>query len=275
MMSELEQGPEHCTMGLLDHLRELRIRLLHCIVAISLGAVAAYYFSGQVFELLCAPFFLGFSNSSLIGTAPAEAWILKVKVALFAGTLLVSPYLFYQIWLFIKPGLYRSEQVLVFPFVLVSSALFLGGAAFCYYAVLPLTFSFFYQEFISIGVTPTIKIGDHISMTLITLIGFGAVFVLPLITFVLARAGMITHRSLLLWYRQAIVIIFIIAAVITPPDVLTQLLMAGPLLLLYAISIVVAKLAQPATDDNRAPVANSATNPAEGESTGASPQVRL
>lgn len=242
-MTVESSDPENFTMGVMDHLRELRKRLLYSLVAVTVGALAAYCYSTQVFEILCAPFFAGFGNSALIGTSPAEAWLLKVKVAVFCGTLLVSPFLFYQLWAFVRPGLYQHERGLVVPFVLFSSALFIGGAAFCYYAVLPITFSFFYGEFQSINVTPTIKIGEHLSMTLITLLGFGAVFEMPLITFLLARAGVIDHLFLLQWYRHAIVIIFIVAAVVTPPDVLTQLLMAGPLLLLYGISIVIARFA--------------------------------
>lgn len=244
-MSSTAAEPEAFTMGILDHLRELRRRILFCVVAITLGAIVSYYFSGPVFEILTAPFFQGFSNSTLIGTSPAEAWILKVKVAIFCGALGTSPFLFYQLWLFISPGLYRSERRWVLPFVATSSALFIGGAAFCYYAVLPLTFAFFFEEFRSINITPTIKIGDHLSMTIVTLLGFGAVFEMPLATFILARAGMIDHITLLKWYRQAVVIIFIVAAIITPPDVLTQLLMAGPLLVLYGISILIARLATP------------------------------
>jgi sec-independent protein translocase protein TatC len=232
-------------MGLLDHLRELRKRLLYSAIAITLGAIGAYFYSGPVFEFLCAPFFTGFSNSALIGTSPAEAWVLKVKVAIFCGALATSPFLFYQLWQFIAPGLYDNERRWVIPFVLVSSILFIGGASFCYYAVLPLTFNFFYQEFLSINVTPTIKIGDHLSMTLMTLFGFGAVFELPVATFVLARAGIIDHDFLTRWYRQAVVIIFVVAAIVTPPDVLTQLLLAGPLLILYGVSIGIAKLATP------------------------------
>jgi sec-independent protein translocase protein TatC len=242
-MSETEHNPEQHTMGLMEHLGELRKRLFFCLIAIAVGGVVSYYYSQIVFEMLCAPFFKGFDNSSLIGTSPAEAWILKVKVALFCGALITSPFLFYQFWLFVAPGLYQSERRLVVPFVLVSSALFIGGAAFCYYTVLPLTFAFFFEEFKSIGVTPTIKIGEHLSMTNTTLIAFGAVFELPLATFIMARAGAIDHTFLLQWYRQAVVIIFIIAAVITPPDALTQLLMAGPLLVLYGLSIFIAKIA--------------------------------
>jgi sec-independent protein translocase protein TatC len=245
-------------MGLLEHLRELRKRLVYSCIAITIGALCAYYYSGYVFEILCAPFFQGFGNSALIGTSPAEAWILKVKVAVFCGILAMSPVLFYQLWAFIAPGLYESERKLAIPFVLVSSALFLGGAAFCYYMVLPLTFAFFHGEFLSINVTPTIRIGDHVAMTLVTLIGFGAVFELPLVTCILTRAGIIDHNFLVRWYRQAVVIIFIVAAVITPPDVLTQLLMAGPLLLLYGVSILVARWAAPqGAHDSEAPAATA------------------
>ncbi len=233
-------------MGLLEHLRELRKRLLYSALAITLGAIGSYCYSGPIFDYLCAPFFAGFENSSLIGTSPAEAWILKVKVAVFCGALITSPFLFFQLWQFVAPGLYEKERRLVVPFVVVSSALFIGGAAFCYYAVLPLTFNFFYQEFLSIKVTPTIRIGDHLSMTIMTLLGFGLVFELPVVTFLLARAGIIDHAFLTRWYRQAILIIFVVAAIVTPPDVLTQLLLAGPMLLLYAISIGIAKIAAPA-----------------------------
>jgi sec-independent protein translocase protein TatC len=258
-MSSKPLDPEANKMGVLEHLRELRKRLLYSIAAIALGAIAAYYYSTPVFEVLSGPFFQGFANSTLIGTSPAEAWLLKVKVAIFCGALLTSPFLFYQLWLFVSPGLYQSERRWVIPFVIVSSALFIGGAIFCYYAVLPLTFAFFYNEFRSINVTPTIKIGDHLSMTIVTLLGFGAVFEMPLATFILARAEILDHTTLIKWFRQAVVIIFVVAAVLTPPDVLTQLLMAGPLLLLYGLSIGVARLARPrqAALDAAAPLENS------------------
>ena len=200
-MTHVEDPLEH-TMGLMDHLRELRKRLIYSFIAITIGAIASYVYAGELFNILCAPYFVAFPNSPLIGTAPTEAWVLKLKVSVFAGALLTSPFLFYQLWLFVAPGLYAHERKLVIPFIVFSTLLFVGGSVFCYQMVLPLTFSFFHQEFKSIGVTPTIRVGDHISMTITALAGFGAVFELPLLTFFLARAGVIDHRTLIDWFKH-------------------------------------------------------------------------
>jgi sec-independent protein translocase protein TatC len=242
----VQDDPHAHSMGVMEHLRELRKRLVYSLIAVSIGAIGAYYYSGEVFALLSAPYKLGFGSAPLIGTSPAEAWLLKVKVAFFSGALITSPILFYQLWAFVAPGLYQRERRLVVPFVIASSILFLGGATFCYRTVLPLTLSFFRSEFLSIGVAPTIKIGEHISMTIVTMLGCGLVFELPLLTFILARGGVIDHRFLLRWYRQAILSIFIVSAIITPPDVFSQIILAVPLLILYLISIGIAWIASPA-----------------------------
>jgi len=236
---------QECTMGVMEHLRELRKRLLYSCIAITLGAVASYWYSTELFTLLCAPYFQAFGDSPLIGTGPAEAWLLKIKVAMFAGCVVTSPIIFYQLWLFVAPGLYSSERRLIIPFVIASTVLFTLGATFCYAQILPLTLRFFYNEFRSVGITPTIKISDHLSITITTVLGFGAVFEMPLLSFFLTRAGIIDHRFLVRWFRHAVVVIFVIAAALTPPDVLTQLLMAGPLLILYAISIAIAYVSHP------------------------------
>jgi len=243
------RDPAEFKMGLFEHLRELRKRLFYCAIFIAIGAVVAYCYSSDVFNALCAPYSKAFNNSPLIGTGPAEAWVLKIKVALFCGATLTSPALFYQLWRFVAPGLYASERKFVLPFVALSTILFSGGAMFCYHQILPLTLSFFYAEFQSIGITPTIKVGDHLSLMITTMLSFGAVFELPLLTFFLARAGVLDHRSMIRWSRHAVVAIFIISAALTPPDVLTQLLMAGPLLLLYGLSIGVAFLARQKSSD--------------------------
>lgn len=229
-------------MGVMEHLRELRKRLIISAFVVTVGAIASYCYATEIFSLLCAPYFAAFPNSPLIGTSPTEAWMLKLKVSVCAGALITSPVLFYQLWLFVAPGLYSHERKLVLPFIFFSTLLFVGGATFCYTTVLPLTFSFFHDEFHSIGVTPTIRIGEQVSMTITGLLGFGVVFELPLLTFFLSRAGIIDHKFLLEWARHAIIGIFVVAAVLTPPDVLTQFLMAGPLLLLYGVSIIIAYL---------------------------------
>lgn len=242
-MSPSAPNPEQFRMGLMEHLRELRKRLFICALFVLVGACASYSYAGAIFELLCRPFFQAFPDSPLIGTAPAEAWFLKLKVSIFSGILLTAPALFYQLWRFTAPGLYSSEKRYVLPFVLLSTLLFGCGAYFCYSMVLPLSLSFFFEEFKSIGVTPTIRLSDHLSMAVTTIVGFGAVFELPLLVLFLARAGAITHRTLIRYFRHAVVLIFVVAAVLTPPDVVSQCLMAGPLLLLYGISIGVALLA--------------------------------
>jgi len=244
-MKPLSDDPHAHTMGVMEHLRELRKRIFYALIAITIGAIGSYCFSSEVFAALSAPYTASFGNAPLVGTSPAEAWLLKVKVAVFCGILVMSPILFYQTWAFVAPGLYQQERRWVIPFVVISSLLFIGGAAFSYYSVLPLALSFFRDEFASINVTPTIKIGEHVSMTITLLLGVGAIFEMPLVTFICARAGLIDHHCLLRWYRQAIVGIFIVSAVITPPDVLSQLLLAVPLLLLYGVSIVIARLAAP------------------------------
>lgn len=257
-----ESQPLEAKMHLMDHLRELRKRLVISFLIISVGAVAAYCYAGDLFAVLCAPYFQAFPNSPLIGTSPTEAWVLKLKVSVFAGAFLTSPALFHQLWLFIAPGLYTHERRLVLPFVLLSTALFVGGAIFCYLTVLPLSFTFFHDEFKSIGVTPTIRIGDQVSMTLTTVVGFGVVFELPLITYFLSRLGIIDHHFLIKFFRHAVVAIFAVAAVVTPPDVFTQFLMAVPLTVLYAISIGVAYLTAKKIPSESLPVPQSTRGPA-------------
>ena len=135
----------------------------------------------------------------------------------------------------------------------ISTVLFAGGAYFCYYYVLPLTLGFFKAEFDSIGVTPSIRVGEYLSTALTVICAFGLVFELPLLTFFLARVGLVDHRSMIGWFKHAIVLIFFVSAILTPPDVLTQFLMAGPLLVLYVLSIGVAYFAAPAPEEPEKP----------------------
>ena len=225
----------------MDHLRELRKRLFVCLVAIIGGACLAYSFSTPIFALLSEPYFQAFSNHDLIGTGPAEAFLLKLKMAIFGGILVVSPVIFHQLWLFVAPGLYSHEKKMVIPFVLATTTLFLGGVSFCYELVLPLAFKFFAEQYQSIGVTASVKISEHLTFIAEALLGFGIVFELPAVAFVLGRVGIIDDKTLIGGGRYAIVGIFVVAAIFTPPDILSQFLMAVPLLLLYGLSIIIVR----------------------------------
>jgi sec-independent protein translocase protein TatC len=237
-------------MSLFEHLAELRYRLVVSILALFAGAAAAYGYAPHVFAILNAPYLTAFPNSPLIGTGPAEAFMLRIKVAFFSGALLVSPILFLQLWFFVAPGLYAHERRLLVPFVASATFLFLGGVAFCYELVLPLAYRFFSGEYHEVGIMPAIRISEHLSTIITALLGFGAVFELPMIAFFLGRMGIIDHNTLIRNARYAIVIIFIVAAIFTPPDVLSQFLMAGPLVLLYGASIMLLKwTAKPAIQE--------------------------
>jgi sec-independent protein translocase protein TatC len=233
--------PASAEMGLFAHLAELRQRLIYSIIAIVVGAIVAYNFSTPVFALLSAPYYSAFPHGILIGTGPAEAFMIRLKVAVFVGALLVSPVLFAQVWLFVAPGMYDHERKLFLPFIFITTALFLFGVWLCYAQVLPLAYRFFSAEYQATGLTPNIKISEHLSTMITALLGFGIVFEMPVLAYLLGRLGVIDHRSLLKAGRYAIVLIFIVAAILTPPDVLSQFLMAAPLLVLYGVSILVVK----------------------------------
>ncbi len=235
-------------MPLTAHLEELRWRLIKALAAVAVGFSACYNFADWLFEFLTRPLLALNAGSGaesdvvhLIGTGVVEAFFTKLKVSLIAALFLTSPILLYQIWQFVAPGLYDTEKRYARPFVFFGTFFFLAGAWFCYTMVLPVGYRFFMEQYATIRVSPEIRISEYLSFTARMLLAFGVVFELPVITFFLARLGVVTHTMMLGSVRYAILIIFIVAAVLTPgPDVASQLLMAGPLLLLYALSIGVA-----------------------------------
>lgn len=234
-------------MPLTAHLEELRWRLIKALVGIGAAFALCYQYADLLFAFLTAPLTqitLAANPGhpiSLIGTGVVEAFFTKLKVALIAGVFLSSPVTFYQLWRFVAPGLYPHEKRYALPFVFFASFFFVAGAAFCYQLVLPVGYRFFLEQYGSIGVRPELRVSEYLSFTSRMLLAFGVTFELPVITFFLARAGVLTHRHMLHYLRYAILLIFILAAVLTPgPDVASQLLMAAPLLVLYAVSIGVA-----------------------------------
>jgi sec-independent protein translocase protein TatC len=236
-------------MPLTAHLEELRWRLVRALLAIGLGFAVCYWNAEALFAFLIRPLAaLRPDQGLIIGTGVTEAFFTKLKVSAIAALFLASPVVFYQAWRFVAPGLYSSEKRLAVPFATAASVFFVSGASFCYALVFPVGFRFFLDEYVSIGVAPQIRISEYLSFAARMLLAFGVTFELPVVTFFLARLGVLTHRNLLAWARYAIVVIFVVAAVLTPgPDVASQMLMAAPLLVLYGVSIVVAYLvARPA-----------------------------
>ena len=230
------------TMPLTAHLEELRWRIVKAAVAVMIAFSGCYFFSDRVFELLTRPLIgLGNSHLQLIGTGITEAFFTRLKVSFIAAVFVASPVIFYQAWGFIQPGLVDRERRTAIPFVLAATLFFLSGAAFCYLVVFPVGYAFFLQEYANIGVAPQIRISEYLSFASRLLFAFGVTFEMPVLTFFLARLGMVDHRMLITWSRYAVVVIFVVAAVLTPgPDVASQLLMAGPLLALYVLSVGVA-----------------------------------
>ena len=238
-------------MGLLDHLGELRLRLLISFASVLVASLLAYTISGEVLDFLFEPYFSHFDTGMLIGTGPAEAFLLKIKISIFCGVIFSSPIIFLQIWLFIAPGLYDHERRMLIPFVVTTTALFFLGITFCHEVAFPFAFEFFKEQYDSIKrVTPAIRVQEHLSLIVQGLLGFGIVFEMPVLAYFLGRFGILNHRMMIEGARYAVVIIFIISAIFTPPDVMTQFLMAIPLLVLYGLSILVVKWAEKKSADN-------------------------
>jgi len=229
-------------MTFTEHLEDLRWCLLKSLAAITVASGACYFFSDLIFGFIVAPLRQNLQpGQSLIGTGVTEAFFIEIKVALAAGVLFSCPFIFYQIWRFIAPGLSGGEKKRVLPFVLFATLFFVGGAYFCYRIVLPVAFQYFIEQYGTMGVTPAIRIGDYFSFFFRMVLAFGVTFELPVFTFFLVRLGIWDYRFMLRSFRYAIVAIFIIAAVLTPtPDIINQCLLALPMLLLYVASIGVA-----------------------------------
>jgi sec-independent protein translocase protein TatC len=235
------------------HLEELRKRLIICCVSVGVGFLICYGFKDQIFEFVAIPLIASLpdDNSWMIFTGVTEAFFTYLKVSLLAGIFLSLPVIFYQLWAFIAPGLYSKERKVIVPFVIFSTLFFITGASFGYFVVFPFGFKFL-LGFATETIRPFPSVREYLSFATKLLLAFGLVFELPLITYFLSRTGLITHHTLTRNRRYFIVIAFIISATLTPPDVATQLLMAGPLLILFEISVLVARIfgRKPLTDES-------------------------
>lgn len=228
----------------LSHLEELRKRLIACAIAAGVGFVISYIFAEHLFQLLMSPLKEQLPEGDrLIYTNLPEMFLTYLKSALVSGILVSSPYIFYQLWMFIAPGLYQKERKYVIPFVIFSTILFVGGALFGYFVVFPFGFKFFLgfsNE--SIQALPSVK--QYFSFSIKLLFAFGVVFELPVVVFFLTKIGVVTPSLMKRKRKYAILLTFVMAAILTPPDVITQCMMAGPLIVLYEISIMISRMAR-------------------------------
>jgi len=229
-------------LPLTAHLQELRKRLILSFIGVGAGFVFCYAFAEAIFDILAAPLLKMMPpGGSLIFTSVAEAFFTYMKVAFIAGLILASPFVLYQIWAFVAPGLYRNEKKYVIPFVLAGSFFFALGIAFGYYVAIPVGFKFLLGYATDL-IKPMPSMKEYLSFSIKFLLAFGIVFEFPVVLVLLARIGVVDAKTLARHRKYAILLIFIFAAVMTPPDLISQVLMALPLMGLYELSILLSKI---------------------------------
>ena len=228
---------------LIEHLLELRTRLFYSVLAFIAAFAVCFYFSSDIFAFLAQPLVKAFGpqGGTLIYTKLYEAFFVQVKVALFAACFVAFPVVANQIWLFVAPGLYANEKRAFLPFLIATPLLFLMGAALAYYLVMPTAFHFFLGFQHNLGGVKQEALpamGDYLSLVMHFILAFGVSFLLPIFLMLLERAGLVSLAQLQRGRRVAILVIVIIAAIATPPDVLSQFLLAVPLILLYELALI-------------------------------------
>ena len=238
-MSELDET----RAPLMEHLVELRRRLIWSFVALGAAFAVCFYFAGGIFAFLAQPLVSAFGEGEgrMIYTKLYEAFFVEIRVALFAAFFLAFPIIANQLWLFVAPGLYAKEKKAFLPFLVATPVLFLLGGALAYYVVMPTAFHFFLQFEGNLGgieqeALPAV--GDYLSLVMHFILAFGIAFLLPILLMLMERAGLVTRDQLKRGRRYAILVAFVIAAVATPPDILSQFMLAIPLIVLYELSLI-------------------------------------
>ena len=240
--------------SLTDHLIELRRRLVWSFIAMGIGTLVCYVFAAQIYGFLVQPLAQAMGEDSsqrLIYTSLAEPFFTYLKVAFFAGVFITAPILLTQIWLFIAPGLYKQERKALWPFLAATPILFFLGGAMVYYVVMPLAWNFF-LSFETDGAETTLpiqleaKVSEYLDLVMTLIFAFGLCFQLPVLLTLLGRTGLISREFLIDKRKYMIVLTLILAAFLTPPDVISQVLLAIPLVFLYELSILLVPAEKPA-----------------------------
>lgn len=235
---------EQDSYTLVEHLSELRTRIVYSLYAIIIFTCGAWYFSEQIFDFVRQPITEYLPGKGLVFTAPTDKFMAHLKVSVLAGLIAACPVWIYQVWKFVAPGLYAKEKKFGRYFMFFGSVLFLTGVSFAYFLVLPAAF----KVLLSFGGTvdqPMITINDYLSFFLMTVLVFGAAFEMPLVIVLLGMMGIVSSRGLSRMRRYAIVAIAVVSAVFTPPDAISMMLLAVPLVCLYEISILVLRVLEP------------------------------
>ncbi len=230
---------------IIEHLMELKRRLLICVLSILVGTICSYFFADRIYSFLVHPLAESFSDPSqrrLIYTSLTEAFVTYLKLSLFAGFFLSFPVIATQLYIFLAPGLYRKEKHVLVPYLVLSPVLFVAGAALAYYYIFPVAWQFFigFETPATEGglaIQLEAKVADYLSLVMQLLIAFGLAFQLPIILTLLARAGMVQSATLSRGRKYAVVVLLVIAALLTPPDIISQIGLFIPLYLLYECSI--------------------------------------
>lgn len=255
------------------HLEELRSRLIKASYAVGVGFLASYYFKEKIFEILTMPLMKVMSEEDhLIYTNLPEAFFTFLKAAFICGLMVASPVILYQFWMFVAPGLYNKERKMVAPVLILSTFFFVGGALFGYFVVFPVGFEFF-LSFATENIRPMPSMKEYLGFASKLLLAFGLAFEMPLVLTFMARLGIISLDFLKKNRKYAILLFFVGSAILTPPDVVTQVFMAFPMMLLYELSILGARIfgkkkatdQEPETDDTQESEADEDSGDAPGE----------
>ncbi|MBN1493302.1 MAG: twin-arginine translocase subunit TatC [Candidatus Omnitrophica bacterium] len=220
----------------IDHLDELRKRILICLAAVCIFAIAGYVFSEKILVLLKGP--ARGTIAEFYFFTPQAAFLIKIKIAFFAGLVLALPVLFYQTWAFVVPGLLDKERRVLMPMSVLATMLFLSGALFCYYIVLPIGLRFLIG-FGGAELSPMIDVETYLQFVTTLIIIFGLIFLMPIVVFILAKLNIVSPAALAAKRGYVLIAIFVIAAVVTPPDVITQVVLALPMWILFELSILI------------------------------------